>query len=77
MAIVAQAQFWEWRELKAQEFQRLQGGAKCGELWADIYRRLEAACAGWGHLGPGQVACSERVWTGSLVTRSGTVRKAG
>lgn len=70
MAIVAQAQFWEFRELKAQEFGGLQSPAECSELWADIYRRLEAACAGWGHLGPGRVAWSERVWTGSLVTRS-------
>lgn len=52
VAIVAQAQFWLWRELVAKEFQRSQGGAKRGELWADIYRGLKAACAGWGHLGP-------------------------
>lgn len=77
VAIVAQAQFWEWRELKAQELQRWQRRAKGGELGPDIYGRLEAARAGWGHLGPGRVSWSERVWTGSLVTRSGPVREAG
>lgn len=77
VAIVAQAQFWEWRELKAQELQRGQRRAQGGELGPDIYGRLEAARAGWGHLGPGRVSWSERVWTGSLVTRSGPVREAG
>lgn len=70
MAIVAQAQFWKWRELKAEKFQGWQGGAKCSVRRADIYRGLEAACAGWGHLGPGRVACGGRIWTGSLVIRS-------
>lgn len=56
VAIVAQAQLWEWWALEAEEFHGSQGGAKNGELRTDIYRGLEAASAGWGHLGPGRVA---------------------
>lgn len=76
VAIVAQAQFWLWRELKAKEFQGLQGWTKRSELRADVYRGLKAASAGWGHLGPWRSAWSGQVCTGSLKTRSGTFREA-
>lgn len=74
MAVVAQVQFGEWRELKAKELRGSQGGGKYGVLRTDIYRGLEATSAGWGHLGPGWAACGGTVWTGSLVIRSGTFR---
>jgi hypothetical protein len=59
VAIVAQAEFRAWLELKAQQFQGWQGAAERGELGADVNRGLKAASAGWSHLGPGRAAWGE------------------